>query len=499
MRCRRLIQLAAAGLGLGLGPEARAQTVADSTLEVTTWATGLSGPTSFAILPAGPGVHMLVCEKATGRVIHVHDGEIQGTALDVAVNFLSERGLLGIALHPNFAVNGFAYVYYTPSSTASDNQGSNSLLEHRVDRYTWNGTTLGALQPILTLPSWGGPNHDGGVLRFGPDGMLYGVIGDLNRNGQLENFPAGPLPDSTAIIFRVNPDGSPPGDNPFVGLGARMQIVYAYGVRNSFGLDFDPVSGVLWDTENGPGSYDEINRVLPGFNSGWEQIMGPDSRDPQGVGNLWMAAGAAYSDPEFSWLSPIGVTAICFLDGTLGAAHEGACLVGDNNTGTLYRFELDATRTSLVMPTPDTQDLVADNNGERITFLLGSGFGVTTGIEIGPDAVYVASHLTGNIYRIAQVAPTDTGHTVGAPRLRILPNPGAGRTVVQLVNGSPQARMQARIYSPAGQLVRTLRGSGPELVWDGLDAAGQPLAAGVYLLQLDAGALSLQSKIIRVR
>jgi glucose/arabinose dehydrogenase len=499
MRCRRFIQLAAASLGFLLGSEASGQTVADSTLEVTTWATGLMAPTSFAILTAGPGVQMLVCEKATGRVIHVHNGVIQGTALDVAVNYLSERGLLGIALHPNFPVNGFVYVYYTPSSTASDTQVSGSLLEHRVERYTWNGATLGGMQPILTLPSWGGPNHDGGVLEFGPDGMLYGVIGDLNRDGQLENYPAGPLPDSTAIIFRVEPDGSPPGDNPFVALGARMEIVYAYGVRNSFGLDFDPVSGDLWDTENGPSSYDEINRVLPGFNSGWERIMGPDSRDPEGVGDLWMAAGAAYSDPEFSWLSPVGVTAICFLDGILGAAHEGTCLVGDNNTGTLYRFELDETRTSLVMPTPETQDLVADNNGERNTFRLGSGFGVMPGIELGPDGVYVSSHLTGRIYRIAQVAPTDTGNTLGAPRLRILPNPGAGRTVVRLVHGNPQARMQARIYSPSGQLVRTLHGSGPEIVWDGLDAAGQPLAAGVYLLQLETGALSLQSKIIRVR
>ena len=104
----------------------------------------LRPPTSFAILTAGPGVQMLVCEKATGRVIHVHNGVIQGTALDVAVNFFNERGLLGIALHPNFPVNGFVYVYYTPSSTGLDTSVSGSLLQHRVERYTWNGATLGA-------------------------------------------------------------------------------------------------------------------------------------------------------------------------------------------------------------------------------------------------------------------------------------------------------------------------------------------------------------------
>src|SRR6185295_2073331 len=120
---------------------------------------------------------------------------------------------------------------------------------------------------------------NGGAMVFGPDGKLYVVIGDLNRNGQLQNIAGGPAPDDTGVILRLNDDGSIPGDNPFASQGGTLPKYYAYGIRNSFGLAFDPVTSRLWMTENGPTSYDEINLVTPGFNSGWNQLMGPDARD----------------------------------------------------------------------------------------------------------------------------------------------------------------------------------------------------------------------------
>ena len=119
------------------------------------------------------------------------------------------------------------------------------------------------------------------------------MIGDLNRNGKLQNFPAGHTSDDTSVILRLNPDGSVPTNNPFFSQGGKRAKYYAYGVRNSFGLAFDPLtsgSGALWMTENGPNVFDEINRVRAGFNSGWEQIMGPNSRDPQGTGDLFVVA-----------------------------------------------------------------------------------------------------------------------------------------------------------------------------------------------------------------
>ena len=130
---------------------------------------------------------------------------------------------------------------------------------------------------ILDLPAIPGPNHDGGKLAIGPDNYLYAVIGDLNHDGKLQNILDGPKPDDTGVIFRVNPEnGSSASDNPFA--STENNRYYAYGIRNSFGIDFDPVSGKLWDTENGPQYGDEINVVEPGFNSGWKQVMGPISK-----------------------------------------------------------------------------------------------------------------------------------------------------------------------------------------------------------------------------
>jgi len=211
---------------------------------------------------------ILVLQKADGRVRRVIDGMLQpGHVLDVAVDSASARGLLGIAVHPDFPVTPFVYLYYTESSTGGDS--TNSPLANRVYRYTWDGNALVSSTLILNLPVLPGPNHNGGTMTFGPDGKLYIVIGDLNHNGQLQNFSTGPEPDNTGVIFRINDDGSAPSDNPFFVQGGNLAKYYAYGVRNSFGLAFDPLTGELWDTENGPTSYDEINLVLPGMNSGW--------------------------------------------------------------------------------------------------------------------------------------------------------------------------------------------------------------------------------------
>jgi hypothetical protein len=110
----------------------------------------------------------------------------------------------------------------------------------------------------------------------------------------------------------LNDDGSIPNDNPF---GGQLAKYYAYGVRNSFGLAFDPLTGELWDTENGPDSYDEVNLVLPGFNSGWEKIMGPNSRDPQGVGDLVLtAAGSSARQTNITKDTPVDSVIMSVID-----------------------------------------------------------------------------------------------------------------------------------------------------------------------------------------
>jgi aldose sugar dehydrogenase len=410
MSCRAIRQAIFFGMvawcGFACLDSALAQTLNDPKLHVREFTSGLSQPTAMAFI--GPA-DILVLQKEDGLVRRVINGVLQpGQVLDVAVDNASERGLLGIAIHPSFPSAPFVYLYYTQSSTTGDSSGS--PLANRVYRYIWNGSALVTPSLILDLPVTPGPNHDGGTMIFGPDGKLYVAIGDLNRNGQLQNFPIGPAPDDTGVIFRINDDGSAPNDNPFFALGGNLAKYYAYGVRNSFGLAFDPITGALWDSENGPNSYDEINLVLPGFNSGWERIMGPVSRDLQGVGDLVMFPGAHYADPKFSWLNPAGPTALVFLNSaSLGVEHQNDLFVGDINNGNLYRFRMNVSRNGFTFTSPGLSDLVADSDAEFQEVLLGIGFGGITDLKVGPDGLlYVLSFGLGKIFAISsQPMPVD--------------------------------------------------------------------------------------------
>ncbi len=252
--------------------------IKDPTLKAESIISGLSSPTSMAFLDNN---QILVLEKG-GQVRLVSNGQLQPQpVLQVSVNTESERGLLGIATMPAGGNQGGSssggggkntttvFLYYTEADP----------LRNRVYKYQWNGQSLVNSALILDLPAEPGPNHDGGKLAIGPDNYLYAIIGDLNHDGQLQNFADGPAPDDTSGIFRINrDDGSPTANNPFAQSGNNLlSKYYAYGIRNSFGMDFDPLTNNLWDTENGPASYDEINLVRPGFNIGWQKIMGPIS------------------------------------------------------------------------------------------------------------------------------------------------------------------------------------------------------------------------------
>ena len=396
----------AIGFFLVMPPKGTAQTVTDPALQVTEVVDGLSQPTAMAFI--GPG-DILVLQKSDGRVRRVINGMLQpGQVLDVAVDSASERGLLGLAIHPNFPTSPFVYLYYTESSTGSDTSGSPAPLGNRVYRYTWNGSTLVGPQLILDLPVTPGPNHNGGAMTFGPDDKLYVVIGELNRNGQLQNFSGAAAPDDTGVIFRINDDGSAPSDNPFFNQGGNLAKYFAYGIRNSFGLAFDSVTGKLWDTENGPANYDEVNLVEPGFNSGWMRIMGPSSRDAQGTSDLVVFSGSHYADPTFSWFSTVGPTGIIFMNGaSLGVDYQNNAFVGDINNGNLYRFRLNPTRDGFVFTNPNLGDLVADNNTELQELILGTGFSGITDLKIGPDGLlYVLSFSLGKIFVISRLPPS---------------------------------------------------------------------------------------------
>ena len=289
------------------GPEVLAPNLA-----VRTVVTGLTTPTSIAFIASDD---ILALEKNTGQVKRIRGGVVQSTVLDLAVNFGSERGLLGIALHPDFDSDHGVYLYWTESTTGADTStlASTSLLGNRVDRFVWDGEALTmdrtivrvrAIQQDSGQPERG--NHDGGVIAFGPDRKLYVFTGDVGRRGQLQNLPCGPteicpgtiVPDDqfggpqpdnahrTGVVLRLNDDGTVPSDNPFVAagaaiggeVGASVQKIFSYGHRNGFGMAFDPQAGNLWLEENGDDSFSEINRVDAGTNGGWVQIAGPVAR-----------------------------------------------------------------------------------------------------------------------------------------------------------------------------------------------------------------------------
>jgi aldose sugar dehydrogenase len=362
----------------------------------------------------------LVLEKG-GQVRLVSNGIIQDKpALQVSVDTESERGLLGIAImnsskggndiatasttNINNNNNKVVFLYYTESNGTD--------LQNRVYRYNWNGQTQSLINPtlILDLPALPGPNHDGGKLAIGPNHYLYAIIGDLNHRGNLQNIKDGAEPDNTSVIFRVKPnDGSAPMDNPFIkDPNNAVHKYYAYGVRNSFGITFDPLTGNLWQTENGAGSYDEINLVKPGFNSGWIKVMGPLSRN-EGVNTDQLVdfPGSHYMDPVFSWKTPVAVTDIEFLKSlVLGEKYKNNIFVGDYNNGNLYYFEVNGTRTGIKQDTSQDKarlsSLIVDNDNQLSAVTFGTGFGGISDIETGPKDgfLYILSINDGSIYRI---------------------------------------------------------------------------------------------------
>ena len=370
----------------------------DQNLQVRVVASGLVQPTTLAFIGAND---LLVLEKASGRVLRISQSASPQPVLDLAVNSASERGLLGIALHPNFPATPHVFLYWTESTTLSDSTvlSETPLLGNRVDRYVWNGSSLvfaanlikiRAIQQDVTNGVERG-NHDGGVIRVGPDGKLYVFVGDLGRRGHMQNlrcgpaaifncppntptpddqFPNfGPAPDDehlSGVVLRLNLDGTAPSDNPFFAagaaipgeVGANIQKVFSYGHRNSFGMAFDPEGGGLWLQENGDDSFSELNLVTRGMNGGWVQIMGPVSRIAQfreiettfGAQNLqqlrWPPTNIAtlpgealsrlftlpnshYEDPVFSWKWEVAPGGIGFVRGrALGPQYDGDLVVG---------------------------------------------------------------------------------------------------------------------------------------------------------------------------
>ena len=366
---------------------------------------GLDLPTSMRFLDDGT---ILVLEKNNGQVRVVSDGKLlEEPAIEVEVATGAEQGLLGIAIW-NGENDTSVFLYLTENY---EDKTRNVIYKYIYDE---NEKTLENMTLVLELPGEPGPFHNGGKLATGPrDGYLYAVIGDVSSGGGiLDNQIPGRPPNDKSVILRVDRDsGTPVEDNPFYNYTGSMEKLhqyYAYGIRNSFGMEFDPMTGKLWMTENGDDVYDEINIVEPGFNSGWHKIMGPIVRTNMTIENdLIIFDSAKYGDPIFSWYAPVGVTDIEFLNSTkLGEKYDDNVFVGDINNGNLYFFEVNGNRTGVTFHDPRLLDLVADpvkegEDSELSSLILGDGFGRITDIESGPDGLlYIMTYEDGKIYRL---------------------------------------------------------------------------------------------------
>jgi glucose/arabinose dehydrogenase len=381
----------------------------DSRLKVEQVAKGLALPTTMAFLAPDD---FLVLEKDKGTVVRVTNGIISGQPLlDVNVANSVERGMCGIAVSKNGSTT-YVFLYFTEINGNDGDDRKGKLPEgNRLYRYELVDDKLVNPILLLDLPAVPGPRHNGGAIEIGPDQNIYVPVGDIDGSfiagfaaTKTQNFDDGLAADGRSGILRITQDGEPVGEG-ILGHSMPLRLYYAYGIRNSFGLDFDPITGLLWDTENGPHEGDEINLVHPGFNSGWQQIYGfSSSLKKFDINELVTFGGRGkYEEPKVVWARSIGLTSIIFLDSDkLGAQYKDDIFVGDVHNGRIYHFKLNNERNDLLLPESLAGKFIQNpvNPGaEDIVF--GDGFSGVTDLTVGPDGyLYVVSIGQGKVYRI---------------------------------------------------------------------------------------------------
>lgn len=413
--------------------ECKQPTVSDPNLKVELFYQGIGAASSMTFL----NDDILLLDKDNGTVNRIVNGSlVDGPLLDANVANKKERGMLGIAV-PSTGNDGGKYVYlYYTESKHGDGTDICSLNEigllickpgaepvgNRLYKYELSGSKLVNPKVLLNLPTTPGPAHNGGAIQIGPDNNIYVTIGDLNNKNtpmKVQNFQQGTDPDGRGGILRVTQDGKTVGDG-ILGLDDPLNKYYGYGIRNSFGIDFDPLTGNLWDTENGPDYGDEINLVQPGFNSGWKVVQGiwkpivpPEGdyaagkklSDPNGLLVNFEGKGH-YRSPEFIWKVPVGPTGIKFLNSDkLGKKYENDLFVGCANLGTIFHFDLNENRTKLNLNNV-LADKIANNNDELNDVIFARGLGEVTDIDVGPDGyMYTLSNYMDKvtIFRIVPI------------------------------------------------------------------------------------------------
>jgi glucose/arabinose dehydrogenase len=363
---------------------------------------GLSRPTGISFIGHDD---FLVIEEDTGEVKRVIGGQVTQTILDLNVSTDDSRGLIGI----DSARNGnktFVFLYFTESSSSEDD---GEPLGNRLYRYELAYDSNSLINPklLLDLPAGPGSMDNGGPVLVGPDNNIYSVIGHVQDDNEIghetnaQNFEDGPDADGTSGVHRITQDGRIVAPGIFESIDS-MATYYAYGIRNTFGMDFDPITGHLWISENGVHTNDEINLVEPRFNGGWKDVTGLAS-DLDYDQLVTFNGSGRYSDPEFVWNSTVSPTALLFFNSDkFGPEYKNDMFVGDYEFGRIYHFELNTERDALSLNGSLT-DKEADSDSELQSIIIGEGFGVPTDLEIGPDGMlYISSLREGAVYRISR-------------------------------------------------------------------------------------------------
>lgn len=430
-------------------------TLLDSNLKLELVTSGLDFPTTMAFLGQDD---FLILEKS-GTVKRVTDGQIVAQPLlHVDVNEKDERGLLGIAVNDMKGINGTStntdtaynvFLYYITC------EGKNAECKNQIYRYDLDNKNNALVNPklLLSIPSFPDPAHIGGIIDIGPDNNLYFTIGNFQHTipeepykTKTQNFEDGEAVDGRAGILRITQEGKPVGSG-ILGNEYPLNLYYAYGVKNSFGLDFDPVTGKLWFTENGPRYGDEINLAEPGSNSGSDKIFGiwrvneegkklevgsggeegedAESEGEEGndagvgeekfvtVGNkppddlVYFEGRGHYSAPKFTWDKSSPPTGLLFLNSDkLASGYKNDMFVGSVD-GRIFHFDLNDNRTELLLKGV-LEDKIATDSTEYGDILFAEGFSIITDLKQGPDGyLYVVSGLKGSeaenpgaVYRI---------------------------------------------------------------------------------------------------
>ena len=382
--------------------------IKSSNFVITEYISGLSKPTTMIFVDEG----ILVLQKNDGKIRLIqNDVLLPEPVLDLEVANVKESGLLGIEKYGEKI-----FIFLTES-----NVDGGIPIANRVYQYDWKNGELINPKLVLELSTYH-PQHIGGVLASAKDGTIFAITGDQTdtgprcpskikdlpeypcrvkgqNNGYLQNVQTGKI-DDTSAIFAIN------SNFPVIPSKTSdpLSHYYAIGIRNSFGLAIDPQTNYLWQTENGPDKFDEINLVFPKFNSGWKNVMGPANDTEKSL----MIKEFEYSDPEFSWQLPVAPTAISFGNSESLESFNDKVLVADcygYGSGHLYMFKLNDERTGFEFESEHLKDKIVNFDGketesmEEITIV--KGLGCITDIEFGPDGLpYIVSHLNGKILKI---------------------------------------------------------------------------------------------------